>query len=62
MATKPKLIDRLRTQLKPKSIQFIEEYVTPSAKDAVAKEPETPAPHAQETPSKAHEATPKKAD
>lgn len=39
MATKPKLIDRLRTQLKPKSIQLIEEYVTPAAKESAAKEP-----------------------
>ena len=32
MATKPKLIDRLRSHLHPKSIEITEEYVTPSPK------------------------------
>ncbi|HEV2519612.1 MAG TPA: hypothetical protein VGX00_03190 [Thermoplasmata archaeon] len=66
MATKPKLIDRLRTQLKPKSIQIVEEYATPSAKASAgtgpgkgseassgsSEGPADPAPHASETPSK----------
>jgi FKBP-type peptidyl-prolyl cis-trans isomerase 2 len=32
-ATKSRLIERLRTHLHPKSIQFIEEYVTPTPKE-----------------------------
>ena len=47
MASKPRLIDRLRTQLKPKSIHIVEEYVTPSPKEtetsAPAKETAGPA-------------------
>jgi FKBP-type peptidyl-prolyl cis-trans isomerase SlyD len=33
-AAKPRLIDRLRTTLKPKSIDIVEEYVTPGGKAA----------------------------
>jgi FKBP-type peptidyl-prolyl cis-trans isomerase 2 len=33
-ATKSRLIERLRTHLHPKSIRFIEEYVTPTPKEA----------------------------
>ena len=33
-AAKPRVIDQIRGQLKPKSIQVIEEYVTPPAKEA----------------------------
>jgi peptidylprolyl isomerase len=36
MAAKPRVIDRIRTHLSPKSIHLIEEYVTPAPK------PETP--------------------
>jgi len=32
MAAKPRVIDRVRTQLKPKSIHLVEEYVTPVPK------------------------------
>lgn len=49
-ALKPRVIDRIRTQIKPKSIQVVEEYLTPTAKDAketggapAASEPATPA-------------------
>ncbi len=31
MASKPRVIDRLRTQLKPHTIRVVEEYVTPTA-------------------------------
>jgi FKBP-type peptidyl-prolyl cis-trans isomerase 2 len=35
MAAKPRVIDRIRTHLKPKSIRVVEEYVTPTpAKDS----------------------------
>jgi peptidylprolyl isomerase len=33
-ATKSRLIERLRTHLHPKSIRFVEEYVTPTPKEA----------------------------
>ncbi|MCI4317769.1 MAG: hypothetical protein L3J96_04460 [Thermoplasmata archaeon] len=33
MASKPRVIDRIRTQLKPHSIHLIEEYVTPIPKE-----------------------------
>ncbi|MCI4319490.1 MAG: hypothetical protein L3K23_05080 [Thermoplasmata archaeon] len=42
-AAKPRLIERLRTTLKPKSIEVVEEYVTPGSK-AAAEPTETPAP------------------
>ena len=32
LAAKPRVIDQLRTQLKPKTIRIVEEYVTPIAK------------------------------
>lgn len=58
-ATKPRVIDRIRSQIKPKSIQVVEEYVTPvvkETKDAPAEAPaKTPAPEspAEETSPKA---------
>jgi FKBP-type peptidyl-prolyl cis-trans isomerase 2 len=67
-ASKPRVIDRLRTQLKPKSIQVVEEYVTPvskETKDADAAAPtkdekadtaEAPAKHAEESAKPAHAA------
>ena len=33
-AAKPRVIDQLRTHLKPTSIKVVEEYVTPSPKEA----------------------------
>jgi len=39
MASKPRVIDRLRTTLKPHTIRIVEEYVTPAAEK---KEPEAP--------------------
>lgn len=33
-ALKPRVIDRIRSQIKPKSIQVLEEYVTPTAKES----------------------------
>ena len=41
-ASKPRVIDRIRLQLKPKTIHIVEEYVTPSAK-ATEKAAEKPA-------------------
>ncbi len=37
-ASKSRLIERLRTHLHPKAIHFVEEYVTPTAKEAKAEE------------------------
>jgi len=34
LATKPRVIDRLRSQLKPHSIRIVEEYLTPAAEPA----------------------------
>ena len=36
-ATKPRVIDRIRAQVKPKSIRLFEEYVTPAAKETSEK-------------------------
>lgn len=33
MASKPRVIDRIRTQVKPQAIHVVEEYVTPAAKE-----------------------------
>ncbi|HEV8049647.1 MAG TPA: hypothetical protein VGP88_03535 [Thermoplasmata archaeon] len=38
MAAKPRVIDRIRTQLKPKSIRIVEEYVTPTPAKEKAKD------------------------
>jgi len=38
-ASKPRIIDRIRSRLKPKSIRIVEEYVTPVAKEPAAKAP-----------------------
>lgn len=49
-AAKPRAIERIRSQLKPASIKFVEEYVTPPAKEKdggaspPAETPSTPAP------------------
>ena len=45
-ASKPRVIDRIRAQLKPKSIRLIEEFVTPVTKEKSTEAPaaETPAP------------------
>ena len=37
MAAKPRVIERIRSQLKPHSIKVVEEYVTPTPKEAPAK-------------------------
>jgi peptidylprolyl isomerase len=50
VAAKPRIIDRLRTQLKPESIKIVEEYVTPVAKD------KEPAGAKSAAPKKGHEA------
>ncbi|HXQ94192.1 MAG TPA: hypothetical protein VN864_03365 [Thermoplasmata archaeon] len=39
MAAKPRVIDRIRTHLKPKSILVVEEYVTPTPAKEKAKDP-----------------------
>ncbi|HEV2316265.1 MAG TPA: hypothetical protein VGV89_01650 [Thermoplasmata archaeon] len=61
-ATKPRVIERIRSQLKPHTIQVVEEYVTPSAKDGSPGEGKKPAPHAktgksEETTAAAHHHT-----
>ncbi|MCI4351325.1 MAG: hypothetical protein L3K15_07420 [Thermoplasmata archaeon] len=43
-AAKPRLIERIRSTLKPKSIEIVEEYVTPSTKSAPEAAPATDAP------------------
>jgi FKBP-type peptidyl-prolyl cis-trans isomerase 2 len=61
MAAKPRVIDRIRSHLKPKSIKVVEEYVTPTpAKDAAkgAEPSEKPAAKAA-THAHAHEHAPK---
>ncbi len=67
-ATKPRVIDRIRAQTKPKTIRLVEEYVTPSAKAEAEKKAETPAaeeaksgtakPHAPHAKEAAHAAHP----
>jgi FKBP-type peptidyl-prolyl cis-trans isomerase 2 len=47
MATKPRVIDRLRTTLHPHTIRIVEEYVTPTPETSTAKT-ETKAPEAAE--------------
>lgn len=42
-AAKPRVIDRIRTQLKPHAIHLVEEYVTPAGKDKEREEKATPA-------------------
>lgn len=51
-ASKPRVIDRVRTQLKPKSIQVVEEYVTPVAKEATPEPAAKPEPPAADEPAK----------
>jgi FKBP-type peptidyl-prolyl cis-trans isomerase 2 len=43
-AAKPRVIDQIRTQLKPKSIHVVEEYVTPPAKEAAKEKAAAEAP------------------
>lgn len=63
MAAKPRVIDRIRTHLKPKSIRIVEEYVTPTPSketakggDAGEKAAAKAAPHAH---THAHDSAPK---
>jgi FKBP-type peptidyl-prolyl cis-trans isomerase 2 len=50
MAAKPRIVERIRSQLKPQTIQFIEEYVTPAAKETKgAPSEEKPASSPKET-------------
>ncbi|MGB6500007.1 MAG: hypothetical protein WBG19_01205 [Thermoplasmata archaeon] len=39
MAAKPRVIDRIRSQLKPQTIRVVEEYVTPVAEPKAAEKP-----------------------
>ncbi len=57
-AAKSRLVERLREQLKPKSIHFLEEYATPTAKEAKEAEAAKPAPAAAAAPSAAADASP----
>ena len=63
MAAKPRVIDRIRSHLKPKSIRVVEEYVTPTpaketakAAEPAEKPPAKPAAHPH---THAHDAAPK---
>lgn len=42
MAAKPRVVDRLRTQLHPETIRIVEEYVTPTPEKADVKAEEAP--------------------
>ncbi len=62
-ASKPRVIDRIRLQVKPKTIHITEEYVTPSAKESAEKpaaaapaggEPAPASPEPQTAPAKPH--------
>jgi len=70
MAAKPRVIDRIRTQLKPPSIRIVEEYVTPTAEPKASEKPAkapaaaadaTPAPAAAEAPAAEAKPAPKRA-
>jgi FKBP-type peptidyl-prolyl cis-trans isomerase SlyD len=50
LATKPKLIERLRAQLHPTSIELVEEFVTPAAKEPAPAPSKGSAPGAPSTP------------
>jgi FKBP-type peptidyl-prolyl cis-trans isomerase 2 len=54
VAAKPRVIDRLRTQLSPQTIRLVEEYVTPTPekKEADSAEAKKPAPSEAESKSK----------
>jgi hypothetical protein len=55
MAAKPRVVDRLRTQLHPETIRIVEEYVTPAEKkDEAAKS--KPAPEVKEAGRESHPA------
>jgi FKBP-type peptidyl-prolyl cis-trans isomerase 2 len=52
MATKPRVIDRIRTTLHPHTIRLVEEYVTPTPAKAEADAKEKDAPKGKETEAK----------
>lgn len=65
-ASKPRVIDRIRLQVKPKTIHVVEEYVTPAAKEAAEKPADAAKEEAEKTeasaepaPAKAHAASSK---
>ena len=51
-ASKPRVIDRIRSQIKPKSIHIVEEFVTPVPKEKAGEAAATEKAPAEETPSK----------
>lgn len=53
-ANKPRVIDRIRSQVKPKSIHVVEEYVTPVAKEKAGEAPKEK-PTTEEAPAKTDE-------
>lgn len=54
LAAKPRVIDQLRTHLKPKTIRIVEEFVTPVAKKEPSEKTKTPEhPHATKSSGKA---------
>jgi FKBP-type peptidyl-prolyl cis-trans isomerase 2 len=63
MAAKPRVIDRIRSQLKPHSIRIVEEYVTPVAETKAAEKAAKPSEPAAEATAPAAEtkAAPKRA-
>jgi len=58
MAAKPRIIERIRSQLKPHTIEVREEYVTPPAKESAPAEK----PAAEPTTKPEHSASPKSAE
>jgi FKBP-type peptidyl-prolyl cis-trans isomerase SlyD len=54
MATKPRIIERLRQQIKPHAIHLVEEYVTPSTAEAPGSGAASPAPPPEEAKGAAH--------
>jgi FKBP-type peptidyl-prolyl cis-trans isomerase 2 len=56
MAAKPRVIDRLRTQLHPETIRIVEEYVTPAAEKPEKKDDGSKAPPASDSAGAAPEA------
>ena len=58
MAAKPRVIDRIRSQVKPHAIHVVEEYVTPPAKEKDAPKEKEPAKEKKEAAAKAEAAAP----
>ena len=57
-AAKPRVIDQIRTQLKPESIRLVEEFVTPPAKETSKEKAKEPAAESGKPPAPKTEAHP----